>query len=578
VRTAHGRHENRPEPMACPPLILLATKVLHESSSASRWTRDPHEKAPLVRGESQDQPWWQTGVVYQIYPRSFQDTNGDGIGDLPGIISRLYHLVSLGVDALWISPIYPSPMADFGYDISDYCFVHPIFGSLADFDQLVAAAHDCGLKLILDFVPNHTSDQHPWFQESRSSRTNAKRDWYIWRDARLDGSPPTNWLSEFGGPGWTWDEATGQYYYHAYLKEQPDLNWRNLGARQAMLEVLRFWFERGVDGFRVDAIHHLFEDEQLRDNPINKDWREGMSPSRRLIRAHTMDQPEVHEAIAAMRRVADTFEDRVMIGEAYLPIDRLMAYYGLDLTGFHLPFNFHLLSTPWHPIAVAALIEAYEAALPPGAWPNWVLGNHDRSRLASRLGLRQARVAAMLLLTLRGTPTIYQGEEIGMTDVRIPPERVQDPWERNVPGLGLGRDPERTPMQWESGVNAGFSLAKPWLPIAPDAGMVNVAAQATDPASILSLYQTLIRLRRAEPALSIGDYRPGRADEGVLTYERHHEGRRLMVALNMSGEARSLPGLPSGRVLVSTALDCADEPTNGKLSLRPDEGCVIALD
>src|SRR5829696_1359296 len=385
--------------------------------------------------------WWQTGVVYQIYPRSFQDSNGDGIGDLRGIAARLDHLVSLGVDAVWISPIYPSPMADFGYDVSDHCAVHPDFGTLADFDALLAAAHGRGLKVILDYVPNHTSDRHPWFLESRSSRTNQKRDWYIWRDGKRDGSPPTNWLSEFGGPGWTWDEATGQYYYHAYLKEQPDLNWRNLDARQAMLEVLRFWFERGVDGFRVDAIHLLFEDEQLRDNPINKHCREGMSPSRRLIRAHTMDQPEVHEAIAAMRRVADTFEDRVMIGEAYLPIDRLMAYYGLDLTGFHLPFNFHLLSTPWHPIAVAALIEAYEAALPPGAWPNWVLGNHDHSRLASRLGLRQARVAAMLLLTLRGTPTIYQSEEIGMTDVPIPPERVQDPWERNVPGLG--RDPER---------------------------------------------------------------------------------------------------------------------------------------
>ena len=532
----------------------------------------------MARGGSQDRPWWQTGVVYQVYPRSFQDTNADGVGDLPGILPRLDHLVSLGVDALWISPIYPSPMADFGYDVSDYCSVHPIFGSLEDFDRLIAAAHDRGLKLILDFVPNHSSDQHPWFLESRSSRTNPKRDWYIWRDAKPDGSPPTNWMSEFGGPAWTWDEATGQYYYHAYLEEQPDLNWRNPDVQQAMLEALRFWFERGVDGFRVDAIHHLFEDEQLRDNPINKDWLEGMSPSRRLIRAHTMDQPEVHETIAAMRCVAETFEDRVMIGEAYLPIDRLMAYYGVDLTGFHLPFNFHLLSTPWQPTAVAALIEAYEAALPPGAWPNWVLGNHDRSRLASRLGLRQTRVAAMLLLTLRGTPTIYQGEEIGMMDVPIPPERVQDPWERNVPGLGLGRDPERTPMQWDAGANAGFSAAEPWLPIAPDADTVNVAAQAADSTSTLALYQALTRLRRSEPALSVGDYRPGRADETVLTYERHHGGRRLIVTLNMSGQAQFLSGLPAGRLLVSTALDRAGEPTNGDLALMPDEGCVIALD
>jgi alpha-glucosidase len=532
----------------------------------------------LARGGSPSHPWWQTGVVYQVYPRSFQDTNGDGIGDFPGILSRLDHLVSLGVDALWISPIYPSPMADFGYDVSNYCSVHPIFGSLADFDRLVAAAHDRELKLILDFVPNHTSDQHSWFQESRSSRTTSKRDWYIWRDAKSDGSPPTNWLSEFGGSAWTLDDATGQFYYHAYLQEQPDLNWRNPEVQQIMLDVLRFWFERGVDGFRVDAIHHLFEDEQLRDNPVNKDWREGMSPSRRLTRTHTMDQPEVHEAIAAMRRVADTFPNRVMIGEAYLPVDRLVAYYGVDLTGFHLPFNFHLLSTPWQPTAVAALIEAYEAALPPGAWPNWVLGNHDRSRLASRLGLRQARVAAMLLLTLRGTPTIYQGEEIGMTDVPIPPERVQDPWERNVPGLGLGRDPERTPMQWEAGINAGFSATEPWLPIAPNASTVNVATQAADPASILSLYRTLIRLRRAEPALSVGDYRSGRADENVLSYERHHGSRRILMALNMSGDAQSLTDIPASRVLVSTHLDRADECANGILFLRPDEGCVVVLE
>jgi alpha-glucosidase len=389
--------------------------------------------------------WWQHGVVYQIYPRSFQDTNGDGIGDLPGIVSRLGHLVELGVQALWISPIYPSPMADFGYDVSHYCDIDPAFGTLDDFDHLVAAAHERGLKVILDYVPNHSSDQHPWFIESRSSRNNPKRDWYIWRDPRPDGSPPNNWLSEFGGPAWTFDQATGQYYYHAYLREQPDLNWRNPDVREVMLDALRFWFERGVDGFRVDAIHQLIEDAALRDNPPDPEWQEGMSPARRVIRAHSMDQPEVHDAIRAMREVADRYDDRVLIGEAYLPIDRLMAYYGVDLTGFHLPFNFHLLSTPWKPADIAALIDRYEAALPRGAWPNWVLGNHDRSRVASRIGPEQARVAAMLLLTLRGTPTIYQGEEIGMLDVPIQPELVQDPWEKNVPGLGLGRDPVRTP-------------------------------------------------------------------------------------------------------------------------------------
>jgi alpha-glucosidase len=516
--------------------------------------------------------------VYQIYPRSFQDANGDGIGDLPGIGARLDYLADLGIDAIWISPIYPSPMADFGYDVSDYCAVDPIFGTLEDFDQLVAAAHARGLKLILDYVPNHTSDQHPWFIESRSSREAGRRDWYIWRDAGPDGAPPSNWLSEFGGSAWTWDDATGQYYYHAYLKEQPDLNWRHPDVRQAMLDVLRFWLDRGVDGFRVDAIHHLIEDEQLRDNPPNPDWQDGMSPARRVLRARTMDQPEVHDAIAAMRRVADGYDDRVLIGEAHLPFDRLMAYYGVDLSGFQLPFNFHLIFTPWQPSAIASLIAAYEAALPEGGWPNWVLGNHDRSRVASRLGPRQARVAAMLLLTLRGTPTIYEGEEIGMTDVPIPPDRVQDPWERNVPGLGLGRDPARTPMQWDATAHAGFSTAEPWLPVAADHAKINVAAQAADPRSMLALYRALIRLRRTEPALSIGGYQLVSADESALVYERRHEGKRLLVVLNMTGSKRVLQHFPPGRVLLSTLLDQADGRIQGTLELRSNEGCIVMTD
>jgi alpha-glucosidase len=520
--------------------------------------------------------WWQTGVVYQIYPRSFQDSNGDGIGDLRGIAARLDHLTTLGADAVWISPIFPSPMADFGYDVSDYCGVHPDFGTLADFDALVAAAHARGLKVILDYVPNHTSDRHAWFLESRSSRINPKRDWYVWRDGKPDGSAPTNWVSEFGGPAWTFDEATGQFYYHAYLKEQPDLNWRNPEVREAMLDVLRFWFERGVDGFRVDAIHQLFESAELRDNPPNPDWRPGMSPARSLIRAYTMDQPEVHDAIAAMRRVADEYSGRVMIGEAYLPIDRLMAYYGVDLTGFHLPFNFHLISTPWQPVALAALIDAYEAALPPGGWPNWVLGNHDRSRVATRLGPAQARIAAMLLLTLRGTPTLYQGEEIGMNDVPIPPEKVQDPWEKNVPGLGLGRDPERTPMQWDAGPNAGFTRGEPWLPVSSDYTAMNVAAQTADPRSMLSLYRALLRLRRAQPALSVGNYVPVSATEGVLAYERRHAGTKLLIGLNFSADEQPLARGEGGELLLSTYLDtAAGQPA--PRALRANEGVAIRI-
>jgi alpha-glucosidase len=520
--------------------------------------------------------WWRRAVIYQIYPRSFQDSNGDGVGDLNGIARRLDHLVDLGVDAVWISPIFPSPMRDFGYDVSDYCDIHPLFGSLADFDALLARAHALGLKLILDFVPNHTADRHPWFQESRASRRNSKRDWYIWRDAKPDGSPPNNWESEFGGSAWTWDETTGQYYYHAYLKQQPDLNWRHPEVERAMGDVLRFWFARGVDGFRVDAIHHLHEDDEDRDNPINPDWRPGMAPNMRLLQIRTIDQPGTHVAIQKMRGVADEYPDKVMIGEAYLPIDRLMAYYGADLTGFHLPFNFHLISSAWNPQAIASLIEAYEAALPSGGWPNWVLGNHDRSRVASRIGAAQARVAAMLLLTLRGTPTLYQGEEIGMQDVPIPQGLVQDPWERNVPGLGLGRDPVRTPMPWSSDAQGGFTSGRPWLPLNADLGQLNVSTQGADPQSMLSLHRALLRLRRETEALVSGDLKLLAASEHVLAYERRLGDDCVRVLLNMSNQSQTYPAPGSGReLLLSTYLDDAGAEGTPNVLLRADEGLIF---
>ncbi len=275
--------------------------------------------------------WWQTGIIYQIYPRSFQDSNGDGVGDLNGILQRLDYLAWLGVDAVWLSPIFPSPMADFGYDISDYTDIDPAFGTLADFDRLLDAAHRTGLKVVLDFVPNHTSDQHPWFLESRSSRASPKRDWYIWRDAAGDGGPPNNWLSVFGGPAWTWDEASRQYYYHGFLKEQPDLNWQNREVRDAMYDVLRFWLERGVDGFRVDVIWHLIKDDQFRDNPPNPSYRTGEQPYASLDPVYTTDRPEVHEVVGEMRRLVDAYADRALIGEIYLPLERLVTYYGVDL-------------------------------------------------------------------------------------------------------------------------------------------------------------------------------------------------------------------------------------------------------
>ena len=521
--------------------------------------------------------WWQRGIVYQIYPRSFQDANGDGVGDLRGIIQRLDYLRWLGVDAIWLSPIYPSPMKDFGYDVADYTGIHPLFGDMADFDRLLDEAHRRDLKVILDFVPNHSSDRHPWFLASRSSRDDPRRDWYIWRDPGLEGGPPNNWLSVFGGSAWEWDEATGQYYYHAFLKEQPDLNWRNPELRRAMHDVLRFWLARGVDGFRVDVIYHLIKDDQFRDNPLNADWRPGQDPFARVIPFYTTDRPEVQDVVRELRAVIDEFPDRLLIGEISLPIERLVAYYGADLDGAHLPFNFQLIDTPWHARTIDFLVREYERHLPPGGWPNWVLGNHDKPRIASRVGRGQARVAALLLLTLRGTPTLYCGDEIGMTDVPIPPDRVQDPFEKNVPGLGLGRDPQRTPMQWEAGPGAGFTAGDPWLPIAADADRVNVAAQRGDPGSLMSFYRELIALRTREPAFSVGTFRVIEAAGDVLAYERRHGGRAFAVAMNLGGEPHAAE-LQAGRVVLSTEGGRAGEAVGGAVALRGGEGLVVALD
>ncbi|WP_112382599.1 alpha-amylase family glycosyl hydrolase [Sphingomonas carotinifaciens] len=519
-------------------------------------------------------PWWRSAVLYQIYPRSFQDSDGDGIGDLNGIAARLDYLVDLGVDAIWISPIFPSPMADFGYDVADYCGIDPRFGTLADFDALLAAAHARGLKILLDFVPNHSSDQHPWFRESRASRDNPKRDWYLWRDAAPDGGVPNNWISDFGGPAWEWDEATGQYYYHAFLKEQPDLNWRNPDVRAAMLDVLRFWFARGVDGFRIDVLWHMVKHADFPDNPLNPAWHVSMGEMHRVLQLHSTDQPEVHAIAGDMRRIADDYstpgEERVLIGEIYLPLERLMHYYGQDESGVHLPFNFQLIDARWDARTLAQMIADYEAALPPGGWPNWVLGNHDRPRSATKRGAEQARVAAMLLLTLRGTPTLYYGDELGMEDAVIPPDRVQDPRELREPGLGLGRDPVRAPMPWDAGAHAGFSTAEPWLPLGADWRTRNVAAERDDPASMLSLHRALLALRRRHPALGVGQFRLIEAQGDVLAYERVCGDDRIVVALNLGTTPHPVI-LPPGarRLLLSTTPDPFTD------TLAPNQGVIL---
>jgi alpha-glucosidase len=526
--------------------------------------------------------WWQRGVVYQIYPRSFQDSNGDGVGDLAGITARLDYLRWLGVDAIWLSPVNPSPMADFGYDVSDYTDIDPLFGSLADFDALLAETHRRGMKLIVDFVPNHTSEQHPWFLESRSSRNNAKRDWYIWRDAGPDGGPPNNWLSEFGGPAWTHDNASGQYYYHAYLPQQPDLNWRNPDVRAAMFDAMRFWLDRGVDGFRLDTIHHLFEDEALRDNPPNPDFKPGMAPTLTFLRQRQVDLPEVQEVLAAMRRMTNSYPDRVLIGEAYLPLANIMAYYGdchdEAKARVHLPFNFHLIGAPWRASFIADLIAQYESLLPQAAWPNWVLGNHDRARIASRVGAAQAPLATMLLLTLRGTPTLYYGDELGLTDVAIPPERVQDPWELRVPGFDFGRDPVRTPMPWDGQEGAGFTTGTPWLPFNPDLATRNVEAQRNDSNSMLRLTRDLLALRHRIPALAVGAYGIVESRGDILVFERippdgQSEGR-ITVMLNFAGST-VYTAITRGRVMISSGGGRAGEIISNLVCLRPHEGLVI---
>lgn len=520
--------------------------------------------------------WWQKGIIYQIYPRSFMDSNGDGVGDLQGIISKIDYLKWLGVDAIWLSPIFLSPMRDFGYDISDYCAIHPLFGSLKDFDELLVKVHASGMKLILDFVPNHSSDEHAWFQESCSSRNNSKRDWYIWKDAKPDGSPPNNWLSNFGGPAWTLDQKTGQYYYHAFLKEQPDLNWRNPEVQEAMFASMRFWLDRGVDGFRVDVIWHIIKDDEFKDNPLNPEYEPSFAPHRKLLETYSSDQKDVHQIIEKMRHVLDAYDERLMVGEIYLPVERLVAYYGSEGKGAHLPFNFHLVHIPWCPRDIASVVENYEDSLPEYGWPNWVLGNHDNHRLATRFGQNQIRIASMLLLTLRGTPTLYYGDEIGMQDVHIPVEAVQDPFEKNVPGMGCGRDPERTPMQWSDEEKAGFTFGEPWLPIADDYKRVNVKAETGDATSTLHFYKKLIQIRRNHRALIDGSYIKHSADDRVFSYLRKNKKESFLVVLNFCNVPSEFDmGELKGEIIVSSYMYVEQKMASGILDIRANEGLLI---
>jgi alpha-glucosidase len=536
-------------------------------------------------------PWWQHGIIYQIYPRSFKDSNGDGIGDLQGIINQLDYLTWLGVDVLWLSPFYPSPMADFGYDITDHCNVDPIFGDLETWDALIEQAHQRDLKVIVDFVPNHTSDEHPWFLTSRSSRHNPRRDWYIWADPRPDGSPPNNWLSVMGGSAWEWDSSTAQYYLHTFLKKQPDLNWRNPEVKAAMFDVIRFWLDRGIDGFRVDAAHYILKDPDLRDNPLNSSAQrvlhKPMGDYDSQLHLYDHGHSDVHTVYRELRHLLDyynTARSRVLIGEIHISDRQVWAsYYGAGLDELHMAFNFDLLTAAWNAQSIRQSVDALETHMPPGAWPNNVLGNHDEPRIINRVGPELVRLAMLLLLTLRGTPTLYYGDEIGMHDGEIPPERISDPMEKNKPGLGLGRDPERTPMQWDKSPNAGFcsSDTEPWLPLPIDYPQINVAVERDDPHSLLSLTRRLIELRRSQPALSIGSYC---AIDGVpndcFVYQRRSGDQCYLIALNFSDQERvvKLPEIGYSHVLLSTYLDREQSVDLAFLRLRREEGVVLKVE
>jgi alpha-glucosidase len=534
--------------------------------------------------------WWQWGVIYQIYPRSFQDGNGDGIGDLPGMLSQLEYLTWLGVDTIWLTPIYPSPMVDFGYDITNYTDVDPLFGNLATLDTLLEQAHRRDIKVIVDFVPNHTSDEHPWFLASGNSRQNSKRDWYVWADPKRDGSPPNNWLSVMGGSAWEWDASTGQYYLHTFLTEQPDLNWRNPAVKSAMFDIIRFWLDRGIDGFRVDAAHYILKDPHLRDNPPNPSQKpvllKPMGDYDSQLHLYDNGHADVHSVFRELRHLLDQYSidrPRMLIGEVHI-LDRQVwaSYYGADLDELHLPFNFGLLGVAWTAQAVRQVVDMLEATLVPGAWPNYVLGNHDEARIVSRVGPAQARLAMLLLLTLRGTPTLYYGDEIGMHDGDIPPERIYDPMEKNKPGKGLGRDPERTPMQWDSSPNAGFCppTIEPWLPIPADYQQLNVAVEREDPYSMLTLTHALLEFRRTTPALNRGSYRPvDTIPEDCFVYLRQFRNQRCLIALNFSSREQivRVAEFGAGQLILSTHLDREKLIDLTAVCLRGNEGCLIAL-
>jgi alpha-glucosidase len=524
-----------------------------------------------------DEPWWASGVLYQIYPRSFADTNADGMGDLPGIIEHLDHLAWLGVDGIWLSPVTRSPNADWGYDVSDFCSIQPDLGTMDDVDTLIADAGRRGIRVLLDLVPNHTSDQHPWFLDSRSSRSALKRDWYVWADPKPDGSPPNNWVSSFGGPAWTPDSQTGQSYLHNHLAEQPDLNWWNEEVRVAFDQIMRFWCDRGVAGFRIDVCNVIIKDAELRDNPVatEDDDFEAQLFGQRAV--YNTNRPEVHDVIRRWRSLVDGFaEPAVLVGETPVSVSELTDYYGNGRDELHLAFNFPFISAPFEARALKEIVEQTEAILPPGAWPTWTGSNHDMFRFPTRWAGdndRKVRAALLMLLSLRGTPVLYQGDEIGLGNTALTHEDMRDPLGVRYWPYYEGRDAGRTPMPWRDLPGGGFTEpgVRPWLPLG-DVHACNVESQRSDPASVLALTRALIALRRQEADLRRGAYRPLDAPEGVWAWSR---GDRHFVVINMGDEPALVPDL-DGTLRMSTVSSREDEQVDGALGLAPWEGVIGA--
>jgi alpha-glucosidase len=557
--------------------------------------------------------WWEKAVFYHIYPRSFKDSNGDGIGDLPGIISKLDYLNdgtpnSLGIDAIWFSPFFKSPQHDFGYDVADYCAIDPSYGSMDDFDRLVKEAHRRNIRIMLDLVMNHTSCEHPWFKESRSSRDNPKRDWYIWRDGKgLWNRPPNNWRTNFFGPAWEWDKQTNQYYLHLFLKEQPDVNWFNPDVKKAMFDMTRFWLDRGVDGFRLDVAHAYCKDEQLRSNPLffkrkkikhRLPWSDFSLPVKLYfafglpefqVKKYTMHHPNTHRILKEFRQVLDAYSDKTSVGEVTSDdLSEILAYYGSgDDKELHMNFNFNLTFCRFSAGAFRRCVEKWDQLLPEEDWPAYALSNHDQVRAISRHDKKgqsdqRARVLAMMLLTLRGAPFIYYGEEIGMKNLKIPKNLLKDPVGIKWYPLPVGRDGERTPMQWSGETGGGFSSGKPWLPIGPEIEERNVVVQEKDPNSLLNFYKKIIWLRKKTPALQSGSFHSilDGVPKDCFVYRRELENQKLIVALNFSSRAQKVDlysNKTSFDILISTDPERKRDSQAFPLALEPFEGCLLKM-